>query len=108
MGRLLATIAVSALNEAPESAITNDSDKIFLLAPFPQLARAVSSRGALKGELLVREGENDCWMRLGFTECRTEIKKRSAPRETGTGNWLKPPSIFFDQGAWHVSPQKTG
>jgi hypothetical protein len=30
------------------------SDKIFLLAPFPQLARAVSSRGALKGELLVR------------------------------------------------------
>jgi hypothetical protein len=24
------------------------SDKIFLLAPFPQLARAVSSRGALK------------------------------------------------------------
>jgi hypothetical protein len=30
------------------------NDRSFLLAPFPQLARAVSSRGALKGELLVR------------------------------------------------------
>jgi hypothetical protein len=30
------------------------SDKKSLFAPFPQLARAVSSRGALKGELLVR------------------------------------------------------
>ena len=31
-----------------------DTDKKFLFASFPQLARAVLSRGALKGELLVR------------------------------------------------------
>jgi phosphoribosylformylglycinamidine cyclo-ligase len=30
------------------------SDKKSLFAPFPQLARAVSSRGALKGELLLK------------------------------------------------------
>jgi hypothetical protein len=39
---------------ATAGVLLRPSDKIFLLAPFPQLARAVSSRGALKGELLVR------------------------------------------------------
>jgi hypothetical protein len=38
----------------PAAVCLLESDKIFLLAPFPQLARAVSSRGALKGELLLR------------------------------------------------------
>jgi hypothetical protein len=32
----------------PAAVCLLESDKIFLLAPFPQLARAVSSRGALK------------------------------------------------------------
>ena len=36
------------------------NDKSFLLAPFPQLARAVSSRGALKlGKPSARRGETD-------------------------------------------------
>ena len=46
------------MKESKVYSLRATSDKIFLLAPFPQLARAVSSRGALKRSALSSRQED--------------------------------------------------